>query len=69
MSDGDLILSGLVRLLQEVDTPEMREICSEDEWIRHQRQIYKRVRRGLDCDITVASLLTMAIEDQKESAK
>lgn len=59
VSIGDL----LAGLFGEVDTPELREICGEDEWIRYQRDVYWRVRRGLDCDLPLKVLLEQALED------
>lgn len=63
MTDGEFVLELMVKLFREVDTPDLREICGEDEWIRHQRHIYHRVKKGLDCEIPLRSLLTNAVED------
>lgn len=54
----------LLQLFEEVDTPDLREIVSEDVWIRRQRDIYNRIRRKLDCDAPLEVLYERAVEDE-----
>jgi len=56
-------ISQLATILSEIDTPELRDICGEDEWIRIQRDIYRRVRRSLDDEIPLIVLIERAIDD------
>lgn len=44
------------RMLVRVDTPELLEICGEDQWISLQRSIWHRINRRIDTDIPVASI-------------
>lgn len=53
----------LVTLFREVNTPDLRDICGEDEWIRKMRRVYHKVNHRLDCEIPLKSLLENAIED------
>ena len=54
----------LEALLEEIDTPELRDICDEDAFITRMRNIYHRVRRNLDFDVPLTTLLERAIEVQ-----
>ncbi len=63
MNDDEFAMGLILRLFREIDTPDLREICGEDEWIRNQRDIYNRIRRKLDCEVPLKSLYVNALED------